>query len=86
MQCRGADPAPAGQLGITVAAAFLQFGYAAAHSIYGAPQNKDIDAFYIPSGTSYYGAYAGIPKKWTHTRSGWWKFANTTDVHIDWTA
>lgn len=60
--------------------------YAKPHSVYGAPQLKDIDAFYIPSGTVYYGAYRGIPKKWTHTGSGWWKFSNITDVHIDWTA
>ncbi|MFJ3695104.1 hypothetical protein ACIPW9_13445 [Streptomyces sp. NPDC090052] len=59
--------------------------YAKPHSVYGAPQHKDIDAFYIPSGTAYYGAYSGIPKKWTHTRSGWWKFSDATDVHIDWT-
>lgn len=52
-------------------------------SVYGAPQLVDVDAFYIPSGDTYWGAYAGIPKEWTHTRSGWWKFSNTTDVHID---
>ncbi|MET8947135.1 hypothetical protein ABZX30_27110 [Streptomyces sp. NPDC004542] len=60
--------------------------YAKPHSIYGAPQLVDIDAIYIPSGTSYWGAYSGIPKKWTHTGSGWWKFSNATDVHIDWTS
>ncbi|MEU5266583.1 hypothetical protein [Amycolatopsis sp. NPDC021455] len=63
-----------------------QVAYAAPHSVYGTPQLKDVDAFYIPAGTSYYGVYSGIPKKWTHTKSGWWKFGNTTDVHIDWTS
>jgi hypothetical protein len=60
--------------------------YAQPHSVYGTPQLVDIDAFYIPSGTTYYGAYSGIPKSWTHTGSGWWKFASSVDVHIDWTA
>ncbi|MEV6823813.1 hypothetical protein [Amycolatopsis sp. NPDC051102] len=60
--------------------------YASPHSVYGAPQLVDVDAFYIPAGTSYYGAYSGIPKKWTHTGNGWWKFSNATDVHVDWTS
>ncbi|GAA4602826.1 hypothetical protein GCM10023195_09010 [Actinoallomurus liliacearum] len=60
--------------------------YAAPHSVYGTPQLKDVDAIYIPSGTTYYGAYSGIPKEWTHTGNGWWKFASTVDVHIDWTS
>ncbi|MCH0564804.1 MULTISPECIES: hypothetical protein [unclassified Streptomyces] len=60
--------------------------YAKPHSVYGTPQHKDIDAFYIPWGTVYWGAYSGIPKKWTHTGNGWWKFSSVTDVHIDWTS
>ncbi|NUQ98395.1 MAG: hypothetical protein HOY79_18190 [Streptomyces sp.] len=60
--------------------------YAQPHSIYGEPQHKDVDAFYIPKGTTYWGAYSGIPKKWTHTGNGWWKFSDATDVHIDWTS
>ena len=64
--------------------------YASPHSAYGQPQWVDIDAFYIPSGTSYDGFYIGGARlgtehmEWTHTQSGWWKFSDLTTVHIDW--
>ncbi|MFD1659017.1 hypothetical protein ACFSL4_12550 [Streptomyces caeni] len=60
--------------------------YIRPYAVYGVPQLKDVDAFYIPNGTAYYGLYSGIPKRWTHTGSGWWKFGDSTSVQIDWTA
>lgn len=60
------------------------------HSIYGSPQWVDLDALYVPKGKTFYGGYwtyYGVPiwhsMKWTHARSGWWKFATNVVVHIE---
>lgn len=60
--------------------------YVRPHAVYGVPQLRDVDAFYIPTGTAYYGLYGGIPERWTHIGSGWWKFGDSTNVQIEWTS
>ncbi|MEU9478015.1 hypothetical protein [Streptomyces sp. NPDC048191] len=65
-----------------------QVAYAKPHSVYGAPQHRDIDAFYIAPGTSYSGWYAcahtGVTyKTWHHIRTGWWKFSTDCIVKIN---
>lgn len=62
-------------------------GYVRPHSTYGG-HGVDIDAFYIPQGTTYSGSWhhflGGSHRvRWAHIQSGRWKFATDVTVVID---